>query len=191
MTRIEYLLPLVSVLIGLAIADLVASLHRLLRARDRVRWHWLPLQWAAVTFLILLAYWWSFYDVAQAAVWNNLFAFGSHIALLIILYLVAAAALPDRADEGNLDLLQDYLRQRRYFFGLYALYFSYSLVDVWLRTGILWRPLSWLVLVYVAVFLLLAWTDRVRVHAIVSLAVAVFTIFLIAQYYARLPRLSP
>lgn len=191
MTRLEYLLPLVSVLIGLAIADLVASLHRLLRAKDRVRWHWLPLHWAAVTFLILLAYWWSFYDVAQAAVWNNLFAFGSHIALLIILYLVAAAALPDRADEGDLDLLEDYLRQRRYFFGLYALYFSYSLVDVWLRTGILWRPLNWLVLGYVAVFLLLAWTDRVRVHAIASLAVAVFTIILIGQYYARLPTLNP
>ena len=191
MTRIEYLLPLVSVLIGLAIADLVASLHRLLKARDRVRWHWLPLQWAAVTFLILLAYWWSFYDVAQAAVWNNLFAFGSHIALLIILYLIAAAALPDRADEENLDLLNAYLKQRRYFFGLYALYFAYSLVDVWLRTGVLWRPLNWLVLVYVAVFLLLAWTDRVRVHALVSLAVAVFTILLIAQYYARLPHLGP
>ena len=191
MTRIEYLLPLVSVLIGLAIADLVASLHRLLKARARVRWHWLPLQWAAVTFLILLAYWWSFYDVAQAAVWNNLFAFGSHIALVVILYLVAAAALPDRADEGDLDLLKDYLGQRRYFFGMYALYFAYSLVDVWLRTGILWRPLNWLVLVYVAVFLLLAWTDRVKVHAIVSLAVAVFTILLIAQYYARLPSLGP
>lgn len=191
MTRIEYLLPLVSVLIGLAMADLVTSLHRLLRASDQVRWHWIPLHWAAVTFLILLAYWWSFYDVAQAAVWNNLFAFGSHIALLIILFLVAAAALPDRAGEGGVNLLEYYLRQRRYFFGLYTLYFSYSLFDVWLRSGTLWRPINWLVLLYIAVLILLAWTARVWVHAVVSIAVAVSTILLIAQYYARLPHLAP
>ncbi len=46
----EYITALVSVVVGLAIADMATSLHRLLRNRRRVRWDWVaPL--AAVVIL--------------------------------------------------------------------------------------------------------------------------------------------
>jgi H+/Cl- antiporter ClcA len=55
----EYLLALVSILIGLAVADLSSSLHRLLRARRRVRWDWLPLAGAFLVILLILEFWWN------------------------------------------------------------------------------------------------------------------------------------
>jgi len=45
----ECVLPMVSILVGLAIGDLSLGLHRLLRARSRVDRDWLPLA-AALLF---------------------------------------------------------------------------------------------------------------------------------------------
>jgi hypothetical protein len=52
MTASEYVAAFASIILALAVTDLATSMHRLLRARKRVRWHWLPL---AVALLILLA----------------------------------------------------------------------------------------------------------------------------------------
>ncbi|HET9337212.1 MAG TPA: hypothetical protein VFO12_12490, partial [Sphingomicrobium sp.] len=47
----EYITALVAVVLGLAIADMATSLHKLLRNRRRVRWDWVaPL--AAIVILV-------------------------------------------------------------------------------------------------------------------------------------------
>ena len=60
MTPFEYILPLVSVLVGLAIADLAVSFNRLLRARRRVTWDWLALLAAFIALVAVLDIWWMF-----------------------------------------------------------------------------------------------------------------------------------
>ena len=57
MSPFEYLLPLISVLVGLAVADLATSLHWLLQARRRVQWDWLPLLAAILAVLAVLDLW--------------------------------------------------------------------------------------------------------------------------------------
>ena len=59
MNPFEYLLPLISVIVGLSITDLATSLHRLLRARRRVEWDWLPLATALLALLMVLNAWWD------------------------------------------------------------------------------------------------------------------------------------
>lgn len=70
MTPFEYLLALVSILIGLAVADLATCMHRLLRARSRVRWDWLPLASALIVMLLILQFWWGFYRLGTSPVWS-------------------------------------------------------------------------------------------------------------------------
>ena len=41
MNTFEYITVLASIVVGLAIADLATSAHRLLRAGGRVRWDWI------------------------------------------------------------------------------------------------------------------------------------------------------
>jgi hypothetical protein len=43
MSQLEYLIVLVSILIGLGLADLTRSLRELVRPELAVRWHGLPL----------------------------------------------------------------------------------------------------------------------------------------------------
>ncbi|MCS3650350.1 hypothetical protein [Salinibacter ruber] len=42
MSQIEYLIPLVSIIVGLGLADLIQSVRELVRPNRAVRWHWLP-----------------------------------------------------------------------------------------------------------------------------------------------------
>jgi hypothetical protein len=75
MSPFEYLLALVSILIGLAIADLSMSLHRLLRARHHVKWDWLPLAAASLVMLLILEFWWIFYGLGTSPVFMHYGAF--------------------------------------------------------------------------------------------------------------------
>src|SRR5262245_60840692 len=121
MTAFQYLLGLVSILVSLAIADLVKSLHGLLRARVRIRWHWHPLAAALLVLLAILEFWWKFYRIGRIEVWSQYGLFLLLILHLILLFLLASSALPDDAqDERNLE--EYYERNRIYFWTLFALF---------------------------------------------------------------------
>ena len=122
MSPFEYVLPMVSILVGLSIGDLSLSLHRLLRARHRVAWDWLPLAAALLVLLLILQFWWGFYGVGRAEVWTRYWGFLILAAALVSMFLLASAALPDAVPDDGLDLAAYYDENRRYFWILFALF---------------------------------------------------------------------
>lgn len=128
MTPFEYILPLVSVLVGLAVADLAVSLHRLLRGRRRVRWDWLPLAAALLALLAVLEMWWLFYASREAAFFTTLGGFLPFAAQLILLFLLNAAALPDDVPPEGLDLRAFYDANGPYFWSLYTAYAAFAML---------------------------------------------------------------
>lgn len=134
MTPFEYVLTLVSVLVGLAIADLAVSLHRLLRARARIRWDWLPLGAALLAVLAVLDLWWGFYDSRSADWFTTLGGFLPFAGQLVTLFLLNAAALPDRVPDDGLDLASFYDRNGPYFWSLFVVYVVFIMaINVILR----------------------------------------------------------
>lgn len=95
MTQLEYLIALVSIIVGLALADLAGSFRELVRPRRAVRWHWLPLAWAAIILLIVVQFWWLSFDALQQAVFGRALAFLPYLIAFLVLYLACAFALPD------------------------------------------------------------------------------------------------
>ncbi len=122
MSPFEYLLALVSILIGLAVADLSGSLHRLLRARQRVRWDWLPLAAALLVMMLILEFWWIFYGIVTSLAWTRYSALLVFAASLVCMFLLASATLPDEVPEEGMDLTQYYRENGRYFWGLFGLF---------------------------------------------------------------------
>src|SRR4249919_1639959 len=100
--------------------DMLVSLHRLLRSRAKVRWHWLPLVAALLVLLTLLQFWWGYYQLGRIGVWSQYGAFLLLLLLLILMFLLACAALPDH-ERDRLDLGEYYELNRRYFWILFAL----------------------------------------------------------------------
>ena len=117
----EFALGLFSVLIGLAIADVAASLHRLMRAQSRVRWDPLALLSAVFAMVITVGMWFDLWGIRNATSVRHFFLYLALVGAFFVLFLIAASSLPDEASEG-VDLREFYARNRRYFWSLVALF---------------------------------------------------------------------
>jgi hypothetical protein len=123
MHAFEFLTAFVAILIGLAITDLATSLHRLLRARARVKWDWASLAAAAFVAIQVMAQFWVFWFSQGEQVYT--FASTSALAaVLVLVFLMASAVLPDEVPAEGLDLRAFYDANRAYFWSLVALYIA-------------------------------------------------------------------
>ena len=121
MSVTEHLDVFLSIVLGLAITDLCVSVNRLLGAGSRVRWDWLSPMAALLALLKIFTQWWQWFSAGQLAakaITFELFALVMTGGVLML--LMAAAALPDRADESVVDLRGYYAGAARRYWLLFA-----------------------------------------------------------------------
>jgi len=139
MRAFEYALGLFSVLIGLAIADIATSFHRLVRSRAAVTWDPLALLAALYALLVAIGMWFDLWGVRQVTAARHFFFYLVMVADLFIVFLIAAASLPDDPQRDG-DLREFYARNRRYFWALIALFqLGYILMGIYFVAGLLAR----------------------------------------------------
>jgi hypothetical protein len=114
MTVAEYVTTFVAIIVSLAVADLLISLHRLLRAGSRVRWHWIPAALALYALLLAVNFWWGNYSRFVHLKRVAMVEFLPTLTSLVILFLILAAVLPDEIPAGGLDLKKWYEDNARY-----------------------------------------------------------------------------
>lgn len=115
----ENVLVFASIVVGLGVADELISLHRLLRSRDRVTWDWAALAVAALVLLTIVQIWWSIAQPRADAM--TIGEFLPMLVELILLFLLAAAVLPDEVPEAGIDLKLYYDRNGSYIWSLFSL----------------------------------------------------------------------
>lgn len=130
MSSFDYVLALVSIIIGLALTDIAVSAHRLLRQARSVVWDLRTVLSAAFAALLALYMWFEIVSVGAIEGLRAFPMFLTFFAEFLLVYLICAAALPDEASEGT-DLRAYYDRNRRYFWGL-ALAYQASYLGHWL-----------------------------------------------------------
>ncbi len=116
----EYLLLFAAVILGLAISDLAVSTHRLLNAASRIRWDVAPLLAGALAFERIVTQWWTWYGAKALAAGMTFAMFVAVLVSAALLFLMAAAALPDEVDGGSLDLRAYFGLVRRRYWLLFA-----------------------------------------------------------------------
>lgn len=110
----EYILVLVSIVLGLALTDLAFSTHRLIRRRADVKFDATPILAALLAAYLVFTNFWGDYRHYRIATSASLWATLPNLAILFVNFLIAAAALPDDWN-GKIDLWQNYLATRRQF----------------------------------------------------------------------------
>lgn len=122
MTVFEFTFGLIAIIMGLALTDIAGSFHRLVMNRAVVRWHPLPLLAAAMALTGVILAWWSYWsDRSHRAV--TFAGLVYEVGQALVLYLLAAASLPDKVDEGEgVDLGAYYDQVRPYYMSLLAAY---------------------------------------------------------------------
>lgn len=110
MSGTDYILGLMTIVTGLAVTDMIISLHGLLMNRRLVKWDWLALLAAAFVFLLIINSWRMIYVAFEGSVKGPpIWIFLLIIAPTVSLYLAARAALPDNVVVGQpFDLREHY-----------------------------------------------------------------------------------
>lgn len=99
----NYLAVLFSIIIGLAATELLQGIRRLLIARRRVIPYWPSLVLAATLLLVLAQAWWAIFGLREHTDWT-FGMYGTALLQIVLLYLVAALALPIVETEGEIDM---------------------------------------------------------------------------------------
>jgi hypothetical protein len=117
----EYAMGVFSVLIGLAVADIATSFHRLVRSKSTVTWDPLALLAAFYALCLAVAMWFDIWGVRNFASTRHFFFYLALVADLFLLFLIAAASLPDEPGADS-HLGNYYAGTRRYFWSLVTLF---------------------------------------------------------------------
>jgi hypothetical protein len=130
MDEFGYLSVLLSIILGLAVTQLLQGLSQIINARDRVRIYWPSIGWALLLLLVDVQAWWSMFGYRKREISTHWTFLEFAILLLetIILYLLAALALPNAFGEETVDLRSNYFRHARWFFGFLVAALVVSLV---------------------------------------------------------------
>lgn len=161
----QHLLVFLSLILGLALAQILTSAHRLLVARRRVGFHWIPVTWATLHCVTITQVWWALFGMIRDPIWSNFFGFVLLVALTITIYLVAALLLPDPSERGRTDLWTHYLANRRWLFGLLVVFLALISAADWLHGDPGYVRQNLIRGGLVLVFLGLARSSSERVHA--------------------------
>jgi hypothetical protein len=130
MSLVERVAVLVAIILGLALAELGTSFHRLMRAGKRVRWDWMTPALAFVMLLETVQFWWLSQGWYADATELRLLDFLPRLLLLLLIYLLAAAVLPDEVPEEGIDLRAFYVETSRYFWVLVLLLTAFIMIFV-------------------------------------------------------------
>jgi hypothetical protein len=186
MDAFGYLSVLISIVLGLAITELLQGVRSVLLARDHVRLFGPTMAWAGLLLLIDTQAWWAMFGMRLRSTWT----FADFVMVLletILLYLLAGFVFPHISAELRLDLREHYFRHRRWFFGLAVVLLIVSVSKDYVLDGHLPSTTN---LAFHAGFLVLwgtaALTARAWYHATLPVAMAVAFSLYIVFLFARL-----
>lgn len=131
MSLFEFTFALSAVILGLALTQVAASLHKLLLAGKQVRWALEPVLLTLIVVLVIVSVWVGAWDESDRTL-VTLNQILIQTAMYMALYFGAASALPEPRGEEPLDLHAYYDRTRLLTFG--ALITSMTLFKVYFGT---------------------------------------------------------
>ena len=132
MTYFEYEAIYLGIIVGLALANILASLHKLIEAGTRVRWSWMALATAAYAATHTINEFWFTWIHHQHDTHQTILTWYTSALAFALLYLMCAASLPDDATEGDVDLDQYYIENRKRFWGFSAALHALNLLS-WMK----------------------------------------------------------
>jgi hypothetical protein len=139
MDEFGYLAVILSIILGLSVTQLLQGLSQVINARDRVRIYWPAIGWALLLLVIDVQAWWSMFGYRGRHAWTFL-QFAILLLETILLYLLAALALPNPLGEQIVDLRINYFRHARWFFGSFLGVLLVSLVKNVVMSGSIQGP---------------------------------------------------
>jgi hypothetical protein len=184
----DYLTVLISLVIGLVLANVLTGLAYLIHERERVRLFFPSVVWAVWIFIAAVQHWWADYELHRVVHWS-IAGFFSTLLIPVDLYLLSELVLPRRiASDSPIRLDAWYFRNRRWFFGMVACLPVLSFVEQLFVEGNIRRsPVDSGFLGALFLLALIAFaTSQRRIHGIIPAVTGALLCIYIAVLFAWL-----
>lgn len=99
----EFLMVLVSIIVGLGLAEILTGIARILRFRSSVDYYWLHGVLVATLFIALLQQWWETWGLRDTSEWSFL-ALLMLMAAPVSLFLMAHLAYPEPVADAEIEV---------------------------------------------------------------------------------------
>ena len=174
-------------MLGLAIVTVLARIGTVITARERVDFYWPPIAWAIWIFFISVQHWWAEWSVRHTPE-QSFGTFWLQMLVPVDLFVLATLVLPEREEDGKLDLGEWYFRNRAWFFAFMFFLPALSIAEEVARTG---RMSSWLNLAFLiafdAVIVAAYFLKSRRAQEWITGQALVMTVLYVALLFTRLP----
>lgn len=115
MDAFSYLSVLLSIILGLAMAQVLQGYRAVLLARARVRLSAPVLIWSGLLLLFASQAWWASFGLRQRTDWDFL-SFAVILLQMVLLYMSSAVVFPEVEPGEPVDLVDHFDRHRRIFY---------------------------------------------------------------------------
>ena len=182
MDEFSYLSVLLSIILGLAVTQILKGFRALLLSRARVRLYWPAIAWAFLLLVIYVQTWWASFGLRTHHDWTFT---GFAIVLLqtALLYMMAGLVFPDFFGVDVVDLRENYFAHRGWFFGIAVTSALVSLAKDVVLSGHLPERSN---VAFHVVFVILGVSCAVTAREVFHKAAIVFAYILFASYIALL-----
>ena len=174
-----YLSVLLSIILGLAIAEVLQGYGLLLLSRAQVKLYAPPLIWSVMMLLMATQFWWASFGLADREHWNFA-AFTAVLLQTVMMYMGTTVVLPKSWSDEAIDLRSHYYREVGPFFSFGLLFLAVGVVKDWLLDRSFERPLSLAFTCFFGLVTVIALlVRRPRVHEAIApvMAVAIIIYF--------------
>lgn len=117
MDEFSYLSVLISVILGLAVTQILKGFRGIVLSRVRVRIYWPVLAWAALLLLICFQHWWAMFGMRHRHDWT-FEQFGAVLLNVIFIYMACGLVFPDFFGDEVVDLKESFYAHRGWFFSM-------------------------------------------------------------------------
>jgi len=127
MDAFSYLSVLLSIIIGLAMTQVLMGYRGLLLSRSRVKLYAPTLVWSGLILVFAVQSWWASFGLSDDEAWTFL-DFGLVLLQTALLYMTAGVVLPDIPPGETVDLREHYYREAPAFFAFIVAMLAVSLL---------------------------------------------------------------
>ncbi len=141
MDAFSYLSVLLSIILGLAMTQILTAAGRMIRARERVTLYAPPVIWATMLLVIDVQIWWAMFGYRTRTHWEFV-EFMMVLLQTVSAYMLAAVVLPDEVPAEGVNLREYYERNSPWLFGFLITTVLVSILKELMLEGRLPVPLN-------------------------------------------------
>lgn len=138
MTPFEYVIVLISIILGMGIAQIVTGVADIIHQWDKMKLYWPHALWILLVFVMHIHEWWYTYDLKKHESWY-LISFLFLILYPILLFVLARILFPFGSMETDTDFKVFYFSNYRKFFLIIILLVVLAILQDILLEGYSWK----------------------------------------------------